>query len=53
VPRGTLSPCRGVGIGMAYVPAARAATGTAIEIDVRGRIRPAVIEDKPLYRKDA
>jgi aminomethyltransferase len=53
VTSGTLSPCRGVGIGMAYVPAAVAAggVGTAIEIDVRGKIRPAVIEDKPLYRK--
>jgi aminomethyltransferase len=52
VTSGTLSPCRGVGIGMAYVPAERAATGTAIEIDVRGKVRPAAIEDKPLYRKD-
>ncbi len=53
VTSGTLSPCRGVGIGMAYVPAARSAIGTAIEIDVRGKLRPAVVEDKPLYRKDA
>jgi len=49
VTSGTLSPCRGVGIGMAYVPAARSAIGTAIEIDVRGKLRPAVVEDKPLY----
>ena len=53
VTSGTLSPCRGVGIGMAYVPAERSAIGTAIEIDVRGKLRPAVVEDKPLYRKDA
>jgi glycine cleavage system aminomethyltransferase T len=33
------------------VPAARAATGTRLEIDVRGKMRPAVIKDKPLYRK--
>ncbi|HET6448389.1 MAG TPA: glycine cleavage system aminomethyltransferase GcvT [Conexibacter sp.] len=52
VTSGTLSPCRGVGIGMAYVPAERAAVGTEIEIDVRGKLRSAVIEDKPLYRKD-
>jgi aminomethyltransferase len=54
VTSGTLSPCRGVGIGMAYVPAevAAAGIGTTIEIDVRGKIRPAAIEDKPLYRKD-
>ena len=53
VTSGTLSPCRGVGIGMAYVPAERAAVGTAIEIDVRGKIRAAAVADKPLYRKDA
>ncbi len=51
VTSGTLSPSLGRGIGMAYVPAARAATGTRLEIDVRGKMRPAVIKDKPLYRK--
>ncbi|MGB2710796.1 MAG: glycine cleavage system aminomethyltransferase GcvT [Conexibacter sp.] len=51
VTSGTLSPCLGVGIGMAYVPAERAAPGTTIEIDVRGKLRPAVVKDKPLYRK--
>ena len=51
VSSGTLSPSLGVGIGMAYVPAARAAAGTRLEIDVRGKIRPAVVKEKPLYRK--
>jgi aminomethyltransferase len=51
VSSGTLSPCLGVGIGMAYVPAASAALGTRLEIDVRGKIRPAVVKQKPLYRK--
>ncbi len=51
VTSGTLSPCLEVGIGMAYVPAARAAVGTRLEIDVRGKMRPAVVKDKPLYRK--
>ncbi len=51
VTSGTLSPSLEVGIGLAYVPAARAATGTHLEIDVRGKIRPAVVRDKPLYRK--
>jgi aminomethyltransferase len=51
VTSGTLSPCLGVGIGMAYVPAARAAVGTRLEIDVRGKMRPAVVREKPLYRK--
>ncbi len=51
VTSGTLSPCLGVGIGLAYVPAARAAVGTRLEIDVRGKIRPACVRERPLYRK--
>jgi aminomethyltransferase len=51
VTSGTLSPCLGVGIGLAYVPAERAAVGTRLEIDVRGKMRPAAVKEKPLYRK--
>jgi aminomethyltransferase len=36
---------------MAYVPAGHAETGAGLEIDVRGKMRPAVVKDKPLYRK--
>jgi aminomethyltransferase len=53
VTSGTLSPSLGYGIGMAYVPAALAAPGTRLEIDVRGKMRPAVVAEKPLYRKGA
>jgi aminomethyltransferase len=53
VTSGTLSPSLGVGIGLAYVPAERATAGTRLEIDVRGKMRPAVVKDKPLYRKVA
>ena len=53
VSSGTLSPCLGVGIGLAYVPAERALVGTRLEIDVRGKMRPAVVKEKPLYRKVA
>jgi aminomethyltransferase len=53
VTSGTFSPCLERGIGMAYVSTASAAKGTRFEIDVRGRVRPAVIESKPLYRKGA
>jgi len=49
VTSGTFSPSLEQGIGMAYVPADRAAVGTEIEIDVRGKTRPAEIRDKPLY----
>ena len=39
VTSGTMSPSLGVGIGMAYVPAERAAVGETLEIDVRGKVR--------------
>ncbi|HTU87369.1 MAG TPA: glycine cleavage system aminomethyltransferase GcvT [Solirubrobacteraceae bacterium] len=53
VTSGTFSPCLERGIGMAYVSSARTEPGTQIEIDVRGRKRPAVIQRKPLYEKGA
>jgi aminomethyltransferase len=53
VTSGTLSPCLQAGIGLAYVPSEHAASGTRLEIDVRGKMRPAVVKDKPLYRKDS
>lgn len=53
VTSGTLSPSLGIGIGMAYLPAERAVPGTAIEIDVRGKVRPATVREKPLYRPGA
>jgi aminomethyltransferase len=52
VTSGTLSPCLERGIGMAYVRADLAEPGTEVEIDVRGRRRPARIESKPLYSKE-
>ncbi|HEY5753014.1 MAG TPA: glycine cleavage system aminomethyltransferase GcvT [Chthoniobacterales bacterium] len=48
---GGLSPSLGTGIGMAYLPPALAVPGTAIEIDIRGKKFPAVVERKPLYKK--
>jgi aminomethyltransferase len=51
VTSGTMSPSLGYGIGMAYVPAEQAAVGTPLQIDVRGRIRPAVVARRPLYAK--
>jgi aminomethyltransferase len=51
VTSGTLSPCLEQGIGMAYVPVAAAEPGTPIEVDVRGRVRPAEVRKRPLYSK--
>jgi aminomethyltransferase len=52
VTSGTLSPSLDAGIGMGYVPAARAEPGTRIEIDVRGKLRPATVKSKPLYKPE-
>ncbi|OLE37907.1 MAG: glycine cleavage system protein T [Actinobacteria bacterium 13_1_20CM_3_68_9] len=53
VTSGTLSPSLEVGIGMAYVAAELAEPGSVVEVDVRGKRRPARIESKPLYRKES
>ena len=50
VTSGTLSPTLGYGIGLAYLPAERPASGTPFEIDVRGKLRPAIVAARPLYR---
>jgi len=52
VTSGTLSPCLQAGVGLAYLPAERAVPGTEIEIDVRGRLRPAVVTKRPLYPEE-
>ena len=52
VTSGTMSPSMGVGIGMAYVPADRAKPDTPIEIEVRGKTRPAIVKRKPLYTRE-
>jgi aminomethyltransferase len=52
VTSGTLSPCLEKGIGMAYVDAAVAEPGVDVEVDVRGKRRPARIESRPLYSKE-
>jgi aminomethyltransferase len=51
VTSGSLSPCLGVGIGMAYLPLAVAEPGTPVEVDVRGKARQAEVREKPLYGK--
>jgi aminomethyltransferase len=52
VTSGTYSPSLEIGVGMAYVSPERAASGTSIAIDVRGRERPAVVAAKPLFSHD-
>jgi aminomethyltransferase len=52
VTSGSLSPMLGVGIGLGYVPAAEAAPGTELTIDVRGRARAAQVVKKPIYERE-
>jgi aminomethyltransferase len=49
---GTQSPSLGVGIGMGYVAAGAAKPGTRIEIEIRGKNYPAIIEKPPLLKKN-
>ena len=53
VTSGTLSPTLNWGVGMAYVSAAHAKIGAALDIEIRGQKFPATIEKKPLYKKSA
>jgi aminomethyltransferase len=48
---GTLSPTLGSAIGMAYVPAALAAPGTALQVDVRGTAIAATVVPLPFYTR--
>ncbi len=52
VTSGTHSPMLDVGIGMGYVPAAHAAPGNELTIDVRGKARKARIVKKPIYKRE-
>jgi len=48
---GGLSPSLGYGVGMAYLPAALAKPGNALEIEIRGKRYPAETVKKPFYHK--
>ena len=52
VTSGTHSPMLDKGIGMGYVPAASASTGTELQIDVRGNERRATVVPKPIYKRE-
>jgi aminomethyltransferase len=52
VTSGTLSPTLDVGIGLGYVPTARAKPDTEVTIDLRGRERRAHIVRKPFYKRE-
>jgi glycine cleavage system T protein (aminomethyltransferase) len=52
VTSGTHSPMLDQGIGLGYVPAEAAASGTELTIDVRGRPRRARVVAKPIYKRE-
>ena len=52
VTSGTHSPMLDRGIGLGYVPAASAASGAELTIDVRGKERRATVVPKPIYKKE-
>lgn len=52
VSSGTFSPSLEIGIGMAYLRSDLAEPGTEVEIDVRGKRRPARVSSKPIYSKE-
>jgi len=47
---GTMSPTLGIPIGTAYVPVESAADGSPLEIEIRGKRVPAVVQKMPFYR---
>lgn len=51
VTSGNLSPLLQKGIGLGYVPSACAVPGTAISIDIRGKVVPAITVKPPFYKK--
>jgi len=51
VTSGSLSPMLEAGIGLAYLPAAAAAPGTPLTVDVRGRPRRGEVVPKPIYKR--
>ncbi|MGD9531610.1 MAG: glycine cleavage system aminomethyltransferase GcvT [Pseudonocardia sp.] len=51
VTSGALSPTLGHPIALGYVDAARAAPGTEVAVDVRGRPEPYVVVTPPFYRR--
>lgn len=50
VTSGTLPPTINRPIGLGYVPVALCQPGTAIEVEIRGKLVPAVVVKRPFYR---
>jgi glycine cleavage system T protein (aminomethyltransferase) len=51
VTSGNFSPLLQKGIGLGYVPSSMSAVGTALSIEIRGKVVPAVTVKPPFYKK--
>jgi aminomethyltransferase len=51
VTSGTQSPTLGHAIALAYVPAFLSKPGQAIDVEIRGKLYPAMVVKKPFYRR--
>ncbi len=47
---GTMSPTLGQAIALAYVPTEFAKIGQVVEVEIRGKLHPAIVVKKPFYR---
>lgn len=53
VTSGNLSPLLQKGIGLGYVPATFSEPGAQFQVDIRGRLHPAVVVKLPFYKRKA
>ncbi|MGF1450871.1 MAG: glycine cleavage system aminomethyltransferase GcvT [Opitutales bacterium] len=51
VTSGILSPTLGLGMGYALVEAPHAAIGNTVDIEIRGKLYPATLVKRPIYRR--
>jgi aminomethyltransferase len=47
---GTLSPTLGKAVALAYVPTKLSKIGQQLEVEIRGKVYPAIVVKKPFYR---
>ena len=52
VTSGTHSPSLGHAIGMGYVPTSMAKSGTNLNVEIRGKLVPAVVVKTPFFKRD-
>jgi aminomethyltransferase len=51
VTSGTQSPTLGQAIALAYVPTSLSQVGQSLEVEIRGKLYPAVVVKRPFYRR--